>query len=211
MPPIDLHCNHLGNKVGTELTETLKATPANASCSQLGNKTNTELSKALRVIPTTVTSLNLRCNYLYNQTGTELAQAFTSIPPTVTSLNLCNNSLGHKGGAELAKAFAAIPEHITTVHLGNNHLFANRNKIVKDGILKALGENRQRFILVGNGESDLARALAPMVEIRSKYHLPYDAALKILFFLDKNDKNPRIENQLEDAEAAMLAIRSTKF
>lgn len=105
---------------------------------------------------------------LQNKSGAELPTVFAAIHAGVTSLDLSGNGLHNKSSADLAQIFAAIPNHIKTIHLGNNGLFQNKSTTQKDEVLNALGKERGRFILTHNGESDLARALAPMLSLQKE-------------------------------------------
>jgi hypothetical protein len=79
----------------------------------------------------------------------------------------------------------------------------------------ALGENRERFILTGNGESDLARALAPMVDLVSANTILIDVAAHLLSFLPTNSQKSRshgsYEKQLEDTKSTIDEIKASCF
>jgi hypothetical protein len=181
---------------GTGLAKALSVIPANVtslalSSNRLYGKSGAELAQAFAAIPDSVTSLSLNDNALGRKTSAELVQAFSAIPTTVTSLNLSHNNLGYKTGAELAQIFAAIPVHVKTINLEYNELFTNKRTIERDKTLKVLGNNRERFILTNNGESDLARALAPMATLKSEKKLPSDITSHILSFLPTENNEQR--------------------
>lgn len=187
-----LKLSNLGKTV-TGLARMVTATPKsmtalNLSNNKLHRQTGHELAHMFATIPDSVTSLNLSSNQLCFKTAAELALAFAVIPKSVTYLDLGGNKLGQRTPAELAKIVAAIPAHIKTINLENNGLFINKSPIEKDKILKALGNNRECFILRHNGESDLARALAPMVALKSDNRLPSDVAAYILSFIPSDSK-----------------------
>lgn len=151
---------------------------------------------------------------LYAHTVQQLIVAINNIPAGVTTLNLSGNEFHLKTAAELASAFSGIPPHIKTIDLRNNKLFINKSTLEKDEILQALGKDRGRFILADNGESDLARALAPMVALTYEKKLPIDVAGHILSFLPTiSEHQPSQEfytKQLKDTERHIDEIREER-
>ena len=75
-------------------------------------------------------------------------------------------------------------------------IFGVKSHKERDAILQSLGEDRLRFNLAHNGESDLARALVPMVRLKSKAQLPNSIAAHILSFLKPNDKKKQTDADL---------------
>ncbi|KTD81750.1 hypothetical protein [Legionella waltersii] len=210
------------------------------------------LKTGLQGIPKNITTLNLSVGFLFDLGANDLKTALQGIPENVATLALSNNSLnalGVKGLKtvlqgipeniisldlskndlytlnllDLVKALATIPNHVTSVHLGDNGLFIKKTTKEIDAFLQLLGENRHRYNLSGNGESQLARALAPMALLTQENStnnpafptLPKDVVAHILSFLDtKHNPENKIEffeSQLQLTIEAIATIKSKRI
>ncbi|KTD76559.1 hypothetical protein [Legionella waltersii] len=179
------------------------------------------LKIALQGIPENITTLDLSRNFLHELGAEGLTTALQGIPENVTNLDLSDNELNKLGLPALAKVLATIPAHITFVHLGDNGLFTHKTTKEIDVFLQLLGENRHRYHLSDNGESQLARALAPMALLTQENSttipnlpaLPPDVAAHILSFLDTTHKpknkigffRQQLEKTIEAVEKSKLS------
>ncbi|MDF1684555.1 MAG: hypothetical protein P1U36_07825 [Legionellaceae bacterium] len=132
-----------------------------------GHKTSAQLSRALAGIPAGVQLLNLRCNHIHLRTRAELVQIFAGIPKSVTSLDLSNSQLGHMSAQELDDFIQIIPFHIKYINLQSNDFFKDKTSQEIDEFLIELGEARTRLDLSCNGEPELARVVAPLVQMET--------------------------------------------
>lgn len=150
-----------------------------------------DFAQAMQGIPPTVNSLYFDGKDLYHMDPAYLAEVFQAIPPTVTSLCFINGNLHQLSNEKLTAFVKTIPAHIQNIDLGNNKLFLNQSYKNIDQTLLALGENRERFILTGNGESDRVRFFTALTRKPGpeKYEpslidlLPADVLAKILSYL----------------------------
>ncbi|KTD75198.1 hypothetical protein [Legionella waltersii] len=184
----------------------------------LGEK---RLAELMREIPKGVTALDLSWNSLDELGAEALKTALQGIPKNITTLDLSNNGLDKLDLPALAKVLATIPNHVTFVHLGDNGFFINKSTKEIDAFLQQLGI-RRRSNLSGNGESSLARALAPMALLTQENStnnprlpaLPIDVAAHILSFLDTNHKPKNqigfFQQQLKKTIETIEKIKSSK-
>ncbi|KTD75199.1 hypothetical protein [Legionella waltersii] len=181
------------------------------------------LKTALQSIPESITTLDLSNNQLDKLGAEGLQTALQGIPKHVTTLDLSNNGLDKLDLPALAKVLATIPNHVTCVHLGGNGLFINKSTKEIDAFLRLLGENRHRYHLSGNGESQLARALAPMALLTQENStnnprrpaLPRDVVAHILSFLETRHKPENqirfFKSQLQQTIDVIATIYSEKI
>lgn len=211
---LKLSGNNLFKLSGAALAQTFGAlvnvTTLDLSSNEFERMNSAQLAIALAALPSSVTSLDLSRNiFHYDKNSSELAQFLSALPASVTSLNLSHNFLGgYTGakhtGAELAPLFAAIPPHVKIINLAYNQLFNCKSRDRKDSILMALGQNRGRYILNPNGESDLARALIPMTLMSLRHKVPTDVTAYMLSFF------PRDPGQAETIMEITKPLVSTK-
>lgn len=136
------------------------------------------------------------------------------IPITVFTLDLSDNDLGTLKPDELASLFAAIPPHVKRIDLSRNQLFTNKTRAEKDAILMALGDDRTRFILTSNGESDLARLLPFLPELKSNHNMSYDALATLLAYVPNEtpalQTNGQSHRQIKATEKTVVQIEYTR-
>lgn len=205
---LNLSWNGFDKISGADLAQVLSAIPPsvkslNLSNNELWKKSGTELAEALAAIPSSVTHLDLSNNCLAYKSGAELARALAAIPSSVKTLDLSWNSLNIKTNAELALVFAAIPSGLT-VTLKGNLLFKGLTHPERDTRLTCLRTSIQNGVqldLSGNGESDVQRAVGPLIGLGKQnineghrlVALPTDNLKDILsFFLPKNTSSKKI-------------------
>ena len=105
-------------------------------------------------------------------------------------MDLSKNSLWTKTGAELTEALAPLPAGIK-VSLKNNKLFTYRKHTTRDKLLTQLRLATPHITLdlSENGESDMQRAIAPLVGLftlgrtGSQVNLPKEIFVNIISFL----------------------------
>jgi hypothetical protein len=197
---LDLSGNDLYKLGAQELKDVLASLPKGITSLDLsGNDliifSAKKLKDILASLPASITSLNLGSNQLGIISAKKPKNLLAGLPASVTSLDLSNNCLDKLDLASLAKVLATIPNHVTCVYLGNNRLFINKSAKEIDDFLQLLcGRGRSFNLSPGNGESGLARALAPMALLTQQNStnnprrpaLPGDVGAHILSFLGSN-------------------------
>ncbi|VEG91805.1 Leucine-rich repeat protein [Legionella spiritensis] len=183
--------------------------PLNLSKDDLRPLTAASLAELLKNLPEKITSVNLSGYHLYRYTSQELAEILSALPPHVTSIDLSNNYLGYKSIDKLQEILAAIPATVKSVNLEKNHLFTKKTISERNELLQSLPgdmQDRQRFIMKNNGESDFARTLLPMVLLARQFRetgegLPFDIIKIILSFLYEGPtarKTEQIDQMITD-------------
>lgn len=216
-PTLDLSNNNLGALSGNEVAIIFAAIPDSVTTLILNSnnlgKLQGGLPTALSAIPKSVTTLDLSNNDLQDaqkKTGPGidgLVKSLIVIPDSIKILDLSNNSLGYFDAEELVKILKSIPNHIEHVSLKNNSLFSFLSaKKNNDIILDSLGDNRLRFDITENGESDLDRALLPMAQLlrsssASIPTIPIETMMNVMFFLPgykkEQEQHFKIQNRLQ--------------
>lgn len=150
---------------------------------------------AFAYLPETLTGLCLNNNGLGQLSTPRLIAFFRAIPEQVKVLDLSYNSFHQKKAEELSQLLKAIPLSIKTIKLNYNSLFVGKNRQEKDDILCAIPAdeygNKHRFVLKGNGEADISRAIVPMASFfrAGRSQLPRELIIYVLsFLLEKNQR-----------------------
>ncbi|EHL30390.1 hypothetical protein LDG_7726 [Legionella drancourtii LLAP12] len=196
------------------------------------------LIRIINAIPKGVSTLKFGNNHLGLMKKGDLKQFIRAIPSHITSIDLSDNDFGEMNTTELKNGFAAVPAHITSIYLGNNNFYKKsnnelngileiiplsvkdinlkKNKLFKktdktDKFFRMLETNvkePERFNWGKNGESNFARALAPLISLSTKgmkntnlEPLAADSVTTILSFLAPSSvKSERIKQFITEKE-----------
>lgn len=163
-----------------------------------------------------ITHLNLSNNVPEKQpTPSGLKEVIPQLEGTsVTHLNLSNNKLGSLSNEQLIDIISAIPQQIVSINLSHNHLFAGKTEQEIDELLQRLQpyEQNGRLNISNNGESSIARVMAPLISAVSNEQLNEDCAATILTFLEKgNDKEVRAHFKEELMQHTISQSKHTLF
>lgn len=181
---LDLSDNQLGRHKVLFYALPTTITSLNLSGNAFGKQI--DLPGTVASIPFSVTTLDFSGNSLGNKSVVEIVQTLAALPANISSLDLSSNDLGNKTTAEWLQIINAIPASVTRINLSSNKLFVQRTCEERDAILVALQQKGERLcILNENGESDFARALAPMMSLGRQHRkeMPRDVVNHILSFL----------------------------
>lgn len=200
---LDLSGMLLGGRGIDFLIRVMKSLPTGVttldfSANQLGNIKTRDLPQLFKAIPSHVTSINLSSNDFGEMKSSELKTAYASFPKHVTSISLSDNKFSKKNPSELVDILSAIPIHVKNIDLANNQLFKKtKTTDCFFSTLQSHVNEPERFNWSGNGESNFARALAPMISLatkgRTNQHsepLPADNVATILSFLTPASVQP---------------------
>ncbi|MDF1685036.1 MAG: hypothetical protein P1U36_10335 [Legionellaceae bacterium] len=160
-------------------------------------------------IPEHIRSLNLTLNTLNRYKPAVLAKIFSSISHSIKQLDLSENNLGGNNYPALLEALAVLTAG-TTVILKNNYLFkTNHTHAEKDALLLQLRQANPDIYLdisCNNGDSDIQRAMAPLVCFAKKPvneqggSVPTDTLVHTLSFLStKNTSATHLNKKFLDA------------
>ncbi|KTD64558.1 leucine-rich repeat domain-containing protein [Legionella spiritensis] len=217
------HLSLAGNRLSNFLGS-VRVYDKNESMYKFYNRDPGILIKILQALPANVVSLDLSNIHR----GAMLVETFAAIlkhlPSSLRVLNLSNNSLSELSTTEMELIINSIPFTVEEINLENNGLFKKRQKIkARDKLLQILGppENRQRFKLKNNGESDFARAICAMTSFalqfqqdRSGSGLPVEIIITILSFLhpglSKNPESPNILHAEDVVTKARTLLKNKK-
>lgn len=190
---LDLSFNHL-NMMGTDkLTFAVNSIHSNLnSLSLKGNKLCIAGTIALSELG----------EYIYRSYNHEVLKGLTFTMQHITthhvnlnSLDLSENDLFQLDFFVLKAILESIAGHVKYVNLQKNKLFEYKNNIQIDKFLKGLGNvrARQRLDLRRNGESEMARAIVPLIQMSlssvlrdSNTRIPFDMVGVIASFLQTN-------------------------
>lgn len=112
-------------------------------------------------------------------------------PESIQVIDLRYNNLSRCSNALLLRFLDALPDTVLSVDLSHNNLLNARNSQLIDGTLQMLGKTRfkGKVNLSLNGESDLTRAICPMISLARQY-IGFDLAFTLLACLSDNPLKP---------------------
>ncbi len=156
------------------LIRIINAIPKGVSALKFGNNhlglmKNGGGERFISAIPSHITSIDLSDNDFGEMKTNELKRCFAAIPAHVTSIYLGNNKFYKKSNNELNELLGTIPLTVKNVNLKKNKLFKKTDKT--DKFFRMLEKNvkePERFNWGKNGESNFARALAPLISLSTK-------------------------------------------
>ena len=178
----------------------------NLSSNYFGERINNGLGALLRAIPVNVTSLDLGYNHLNSQSAAKAARIEGEADSDIEAEYSDSEEESSESEAEntetlsepsetidtaLAEDLKMLSSGVTSLNLSGNEFFKNKTREQKDDLLIALRESNPTIGLKisGNGESDLQRALEPMVSFSRKkvgqerVSIPDELIVCILSFL----------------------------
>ena len=173
---LDLSCNVdeseiADHPVAKQFTTLLEELPnsirmLNLGSNYLGWCRSYELEDIFSHLPENLIWLGLSNNEFHELSGNTLKNAFNCLTKTLESLSLNWNGFHTKTDTELVQCLRGIDTNVREINLGHNGLFTNKSHKQIDKLLTRLKEvnpEGDRLNLSHNGESVIARLIAPML------------------------------------------------
>lgn len=126
--------------------------------------------------------LNGVCRYFTLTVNSHLWSLLFASVQTICLVKLVADRMCIRDPESLIQLLRTIPETVKHIDLRENQLFSRKKASAIDALLGALGDMRMRLDLSHNGESDFARAVAPLASMVSARQINTDVGTHIISF-----------------------------